>query len=530
MVKKILESPLHLIFLSIYPVLYLFSFNTNNLPITVIILPIVVALIFSGLIYLFFLFLLKDNLKTSIVSLISIGIIINHGYFHKTLEKLNIDYLLVNHRIDILLFIFWVILILLSLYLLSVTKSNLKKTTQILNIFTFVLIMIPLFTILPSIFRPNITILDSNLETNSKLEKSLSNKKNQPDIYYFIFDRYAGEETLNNIYNYDNSNFYKFLVDQGFYIANKSRSNYPKTLPSIGSSLNMSYLKSVNDLKGNGPSEIPGEKIIAENKVAKYLKERGYLYYNLGSWWPTTRYNPQADINYISKELGLNIDEFYRFLIKDTLFKPILGALFPQARLYIDHFYTHRGTLLYQFNIFNEITQKKGPKFTFSHILIPHEPYVFDEKCNFLTGSEPDPQIDKYKNQLTCANKKIEELVKILLKNSETKPIIIFQADEGPHPILNPRGSTWTGANPLSLTEKFSILNAYYFPDQDYSDLYPTITPVNSFRVVFNKYFETKLNLLPDINYVFPDEKNYYQFTDVSNKLNQQSLLFSKKD
>ncbi|HEX6428036.1 MAG TPA: hypothetical protein VF008_10140, partial [Niastella sp.] len=41
-------------------------------------------------------------------------------------------------------------------------------------------------------------------------------------------------------------------------------------------------------------------------------------------------------------------------------------------------------------------------------------------------------------------------------------------------------------------------LNTYYFSDKDYSMIYDSISPVNTFRVVLNKYFNTKLPLLKD--------------------------------
>jgi len=40
------------------------------------------------------------------------------------------------------------------------------------------------------------------------------------------------------------------------------------------------------------------------------------------------------------------------------------------------------------------------------------------------------------------------------------------------------------------------IPNAYYFYDQNYQDLYPTITPVNTFRLVLDQYFDQSLPLL----------------------------------
>jgi len=51
------------------------------------------------------------------------------------------------------------------------------------------------------------------------------------------------------------------------------------------------------------------------------------------------------------------------------------------------------------------------------------------------------------------------------------------------------------------LLNDFSILNAYYFPDQDYSDLYDSISPVNSFRVVLNRYLGAAYPILEDLTF-----------------------------
>ena len=69
-----------------------------------------------------------------------------------------------------------------------------------------------------------------------------------------------------------------------------------------------------------------------------------------------------------------------------------------------------------------------------------------------------------------------------------------------------------------NLDERFSIMNAYYFPDKDYSSLYPSITPVNTFRVIFNKYFDENLPLLPDNNY-FSTIYHPYEFIEVTEML-----------
>jgi len=51
------------------------------------------------------------------------------------------------------------------------------------------------------------------------------------------------------------------------------------------------------------------------------------------------------------------------------------------------------------------------------------------------------------------------------------------------------------------------ILNAYALPGVDPAQaLYPSISPVNSFRVVLNRYFGTDLPLLEDRSYFAPNQ------------------------
>ena len=59
-----------------------------------------------------------------------------------------------------------------------------------------------------------------------------------------------------------------------------------------------------------------------------------------------------------------------------------------------------------------------------------------------------------------------------------------------------------------------SILNAYYLPDQNPNLIYEHITPVNSFRLIFNTYFNESFDLLEDRSYYQYDGR--YNFTDVT--------------
>ncbi|HWL65696.1 MAG TPA: hypothetical protein VNP73_06955, partial [Actinomycetota bacterium] len=77
----------------------------------------------------------------------------------------------------------------------------------------------------------------------------------------------------------------------------------------------------------------------------------------------------------------------------------------------------------------------------------------------------------------------------------------------------------WFGATDGELRHKFLILNAYYLPGGHQQDLYPTISPVNSFRVVFNEYLGTDLPLLEDRSYAHRSTADLYNFIEVTERI-----------
>jgi hypothetical protein len=51
------------------------------------------------------------------------------------------------------------------------------------------------------------------------------------------------------------------------------------------------------------------------------------------------------------------------------------------------------------------------------------------------------------------------------------------------------------------LNSYMAILNAVYFPDQDYARFYPSITPVNIFRIVIDQLFSGEYELFEDASF-----------------------------
>jgi hypothetical protein len=79
-------------------------------------------------------------------------------------------------------------------------------------------------------------------------------------------------------------------------------------------------------------------------------------------------------------------------------------------------------------------------------------------------------------------------IVKTLISESETPPIIIIQSDSG-----KTKGN-W-----------HKIINALYLRGEENPMLYPAISPVNTFRLIFDTYFGTDYGFLPDESFFGDD-------------------------
>jgi hypothetical protein len=84
----------------------------------------------------------------------------------------------------------------------------------------------------------------TNLSLPAVVLNSSAPRELMPDIYYIILDGHGRADVLAMLYNVDNSTFTNGLEQRGFKVASQSRSNYMRTIQSLSSSLNMSYLDS----------------------------------------------------------------------------------------------------------------------------------------------------------------------------------------------------------------------------------------------------------------------------------------------
>jgi hypothetical protein len=410
-----------------------------------------------------------------------------------------------------------------SVLLVGLVTIASVRTTKPLNVLTGVLNVIALATLATVAVPLGAELLQNRATAATPADgvdglEAATTPKRKPDIYYLVFDRYAGARTLQELFGYDNRELLDFLHEQRFQVADRARANYQATVPSLASSLNMRYLDWIADsMKGRSNSSLPMYDAIRSSEVARSLQQRGYRYVHIGSRWDVTRSSPIADVSIRNDATT----EFTRVFFGSTALLPAMrhGVLSlgetdrPEAA---------RRVTLKQLHQIVDMRRMSGPKFVFAHLGVPHPPYVFD-RDGAAIDEQPlgvPPKARAYLEQLRYTNTWIKEIVTQLLDvPAAERPVIVLQADEGPYPSFGYEApNPWWTATDEKLRTKFRILLATYMPGVE-AGTYPSMSPVNLFRVIFNSYFGTKLELLPDESYVPTDKRNAYVWTRITHRL-----------
>ena len=418
-------------------------------------------------------------------------------------------------------------LVLVLWFIYSWVRRQKISITQVSLLLDFIaLVMVVVFSASPISALVSLSKTSSYLKgNNNSLE--LANFEVTPDIYYIVLDGYVRADMLQELFGYDNSDFVQSLGEKGFIVPIESRSNYPKTAVSVPSTLNMDYIVSVvPDLQDSYYWWLM-EYLIDYSRVGTTLEHLGYRSVSVTTDWGITN-NPTADIHYSPKLVVLN--DFENFLLQVTPLGAVATPLFARFA-FVQSNQAHYELLLYQFATLAKLSALDSPKFVFAHIIAPHPPFVMGRDGNFQSpgysfnfNDASDYPFSKedyrkgYISQVEFVNKQIQILVDSILEESETPPIIIIQADHGSG-LFTDLSSPDTSC----LKERFSIFAAYYLPGMDRESIPEDITPVNIFRIIFNRYFNANLPMLDRIHY-FSNIIQIYNEQDVTSRVDSCSI------
>lgn len=503
---------LHPILFAIFPILFLYSQNAKSLALNDTFMPIMIMFPVTIILFLIFLLIIGNQKKAAIFVSLFMILFFSFGHIAETLAKNGVfGFGLSPNKITASM---WTIIMTAGFFFLFRYKRNLNRLTGFLNLFAVILVGFQLISISYTLItRPPIP------KPIYENENDLKGPDTLPDIYLIVLDGYGREDILMDIYNYDNHEFLDYLRQAGFYVAEKSRSNYCQTILAMTSSLNLNYLDELGvPVDPNGDDRVTIGGWLAENRVINSLASQlGYSSVSFASGYRLL--DIEGFDAHIVQHFSLN--EYYQALFRST---PI-PLLFEKMRSYKMHY----DRIIFTAEKIPDVTEVSSPKFVYAHILAPHPPFTFDKNGSFIRpnqrfnlvdgshfynlGASKDNYIEGYLNNLTAINGLVKSAIEKLLAKSDRPLIIILQGDHGPG-----SGLDWDSLENTNLRERFSILNAYYFYDQNYGLLYPQITPINSFRVILDQYFNAEFELLDDKCY-YSTWLRPYKFYDVTERL-----------
>ena len=538
--QRLKDAIVHPLGFAVFPILSLYAKNMGKGFLGEAAVITAGVLVVAGLLWLCASLLVKDKRKSAIIVSVFLLLFFSYGHIVPALSGwlqrirwLDEGGLFVTGTgADTVWIVVWGILFAVASYLVVRSSGDLRQATRFLNIVALALVAtvgirlvaggVTMF-VMPRI-RPQVSeggdtgatdrarandFISSWLEDSSSEDANTSSSAS-PDIYYVILDMYARADILDRIYQFDNSEFLSYLANKGFYVANRSRSNYPHTTHSLASSLNLAYLDDVAAQVGERSTNFwPLIVMIRNNRVMELLHNHGYTTMAFSTGYEFTEIR-DADI-YVQLP-GRPPSDFEITLTNLTPLAQV-AAIGKQRQ---DNF--RREQILYTIDHLSDATEIKAPTFVFAHVPAPHPPYVFG------ANGEPVPSrpeeaydyaeyVEAYTNQLAFVSKRLQAEIDEILSQSSEPPIIILQADHGPV------SAKYTKDPASYLPERMSIFNAYYFPNQDYDTLYEDITPVNTFRAMFNAYFGTDYARLEDRSYFSDYWDSPYLFEDVTDKV-----------
>jgi hypothetical protein len=499
--RGLLEIPWCVLLFVAYPTLALLARNFDTVSFSNALPLLVLSVVAAGIFLLLAWIWLRDWQRAALVTIILLLLFFTYGHVYNFLKGITVfGIYLFRHRILVPI---WIVLAGLGIWWASRTKLDIRNSTRYLNITSFILLIFPAFEIGSILWKqvgfaqkPTVNLITSNASLSS-------GSQTFPDIYYIIPDDYSRSDKLKSFFGYDNSAFVESLKQMGFYVADCSASNYGQTDLSVSSELNLNYLSELGDtFTPTSVDRSPLWPLLKESVVRRFLEERGYktIAFATGFSW-----SQWTDANlYLSPKLSnWQLDDFQYLWLQDTFARFLLDAEAGQMLKLPEDL--DRKRILFTLDELPKLHTIQGPKFVFAHLIIPHPPYVFDpdgEPVSLGPNPTPTQGTQGYLDQVTYIDKRLLEVLPEIIAGSSTPPIIILQSDEG------------DGA--FGGSDHMANLAAFYMPGHT-SMLYPSISSVNTYRVILDEYFGQNLPLLPDASFESPSALpyNFHQVVNV---------------
>jgi len=495
--------PFHPILLTLYPVVHVYSLNTDLVPLRDFARTSLLLMLAGATLLLLILLWVRNLPKAGLILSLQAAVFFTYIPVRDAVRSANIP--LPSGGVGL---IWFGAMIILTLIITRQSEARIQSLTLRANVVSLILIVMPTQRVLTTVARSHGPATAASHFYSPR--QNIGQTRGLPDIYYVVLDMYADSGTLQKHYQHDNGPFLDALRRKGFVIPSGPRSNYTMTFLSLASSLNMRYLEGVAPRVETDRS-IP-YALIKDNEVTRLLRRLGYRFINFTSRWGPTDTNHLADRN-----LCRGLSEFSTMMAQTTLLRLVIEA--PASVMGWDD----RSRVLCTLNTLPRVhDQVTGPRFVFAHILLPHPPYIFTASGAPSTYEQASAKSDRvtdktgYLEQLKFLNARLEAITDEILRLPGPKPILVLQGDHGPSSLAADPG-VWKHPTTEFLLERMGIFSAIFAPQVEPA-VFDQHTPVNTFRIIFDKYFDTDFGLIEDRSY-FSNYEEPYNFADVTGAL-----------
>ena len=480
------KIPFFAILFPLFTILILAVNNLGQIQIAVIIRPLVYIFLGTSAVFLLAWLVVRDLRRAGLFTFCLSAFLLTYGHFFDVMDGRVIgDWVIGTH---LYMLILWAVLLLFSTYLLLFRLKDPANLTLILNLVVVVLFLFQAGQILTYEVRAYVINQETNTEVNDTLLQP-DDAGELPDVYFIILDKYARSDALrDSFYHYNNADFIGGLEDLGFWVAACSRSNYAFTVMSLSSQLNMAYVDELTDQ----PNLKTTSALIQNNRVHDAFEEIGYttIAFEMGFSWGNMK-----NSDYYFDEIPENIDTWSLDPFEILYLRSTLGILLFEAntdigtQVSLSNVERKANRTLVLLDVLPDIPKLPGPKFVHAHFVTPHPPFIFNADGSLNENPDDIDPLKGYRGQLAFIEPRILDVLSQIIEQSDQPPIIIL---EGDHAF----GKKYVTSNLLAL----------YLPENGAQDLSDQMTLVNVFPYIFNTYFGTNIDYLPDLSFTHTDD------------------------
>ena len=467
-----------------YPVLFLYGHNASALVPQILAFPLGASLITAGAVYTLFCLIQRKPLTASLSTVVFVVFYYLYGPFYHLLVKWD--------RFSVEWFTLLPLLIALTLALAALLNRLRPAAAGVIQ---KTLLVVAGALVLYNLFGVTFPVEAQKVLAEHTpapvADVSSVPVQNEPDIYYIILDEYAGFDSSRSYFHDPTiDQFQTYLEQNHFFLITGSRSPTLNTGSEISSRLNLQPY----------PEDVPNAvkmDAIDNSKVMQVLKAYGYQTVAIDMAFQGIK--ADESISYSPSQVnGMAADAFQKLYLDTTMFNPLTGYFQSTNQTALKQ----RDMILYSFEKTVDPGANIGsPKFVFTHVLLPHEPFIFDKDGNLLPPQDSD-NWTYYLGQHEYTSILTEQLISKLLAqaNPNNPPVIILQSDHGARNLATLAADGKTVLN-VQLTnypldqDAHDILNALYLPGFDTSQLSNTMDPTATFAIILNHYLNAGLTV-----------------------------------